>query len=105
MCLMHVLEPETIESAIPSDGEWFFDLRIALQDEHYQPYGMVASGLTSPCQFQRFLLLPFGCHEFLQAGQSPAKHGAHFSSLGVSEASIASMRFERSKTSIAREKP
>jgi hypothetical protein len=65
MCLMHVLEPETIESAIPSDGERFFDVGVAVQDERDQLRGMVPRGSLSPCKFQRFPLLPFGCHEFL----------------------------------------
>jgi hypothetical protein len=65
MCLMHVLEPEIVESAIPRGGERFLDVRIAVQDKRDQLRGMVASGLSSPCEFQRFPLPPFRCHEFL----------------------------------------
>jgi hypothetical protein len=50
--------------------------------------------------------LPFGYHgrgELLNAGQPAIVRATHFSSLGFSEASIASMRLESSQMSIVRE--
>ena len=84
----------------------FNSMWIAVQNEHHQLCGMVEGGLTSPCGFLRFPSLPFGyhgCYEFLEAGQPPTAYLVHFSSLGFSDASMASMRLESSQTSMVRE--
>src|SRR5437764_6312012 len=96
------------ESAFPRNRERFIDLRVAVQNERHQLCGMIEGGLMSPCHFLRFPSLPFGyhgCHAFLETREPPTAYKVHFSSFGLRDASMASMRHQRSQTSMAREYP